>query len=154
MGNRLEVAGFGGVCHGPAPGQAGFGGRGQFHGAHRVGTALLLRTQLALVLRQLPVQGYGLGCKQGQLLRAAVPAQPKKRRKQFQHRHFTHLASQQSVYFQECLLLLPNHWDSRQNDQLIFAFILTQRTSNTWQKHWDFGNSHSSTPPSAKDFWL
>lgn len=89
MGNRLEVAGFGGVCHGPAPGQAGFGGRGQFHGAHSMGSALLLGAQLALVLGQLPVQGYGLGSKQGQVLGAAVPGQAKKRRKQFQHRHFT-----------------------------------------------------------------
>lgn len=109
MGKWLEVAVFGGVCHGPAPGQAGFGGRGQFHGAHGVGAALLLRAQLALMLRQLPVQGYGLGCKQRQILRAAVPAQPKKTRKQFQHRHFTHLPSQQSGYFQACLFLLPNH---------------------------------------------
>lgn len=73
MGNWLEVAGFGGVCQGPAPGQAGFGGRGQLHGAHGVGGALLLRAQLALVLGQLPVQGDGLGSKQGQVLRAAVP---------------------------------------------------------------------------------
>lgn len=81
MGNRLEVAGFGSMCHGPAPGQAGFGGRGQFHGAHGVGAALLLGAQLALVLGQLPVQGDGLGSKQGQLLCAAVPGQGEKRRK-------------------------------------------------------------------------
>lgn len=105
------------------------------------------------MLRQLPVQGDGLGSKQGQLLGAAVPAQGKKRREHFQHSHFTLLPSRQSICFQACWFLLLNHWYSRQNDQLIFAFILTQRTSNTWQKHWDFGNSHSSTPPSAKDFW-
>lgn len=135
MENRLEVAGFGGVCHGPALGQAGFGGRGQFHGAHGVGSALLLRAQLALVLGQLPVQGYGLGSKQGQVLCAAVPVQGKKRRKQCQSRHSTHLPSQQNICFQACLFLLPIHWYSRQNDQLIFASILTQRISNTWQKH-------------------
>lgn len=40
-----------------------------------------------------------------------------------------------SICFQACLFLLPIHWYSRQNDQLIFASILTQRISNTWQKH-------------------
>lgn len=143
MGKWLEVAGFGGVCHGPAAGQAGLGGRGQLHGAHSEGGALLLRAQLALVLGQLPVQGYGLGCKQGQLLCAAVPGRGKKSREQFQHRHFTHLPSQQSIYFQACLFLLPNHCDSKQNDQLILAFILTQRTSNAWQKH--SGNLETAT---------
>lgn len=83
------------MSHGPAPGQAGFGGRGQLHGADG-------QAQLALMLRQLPVQGDGLGSKQGQLLRAAVPAQGKKRREHFQHSHFTLLPSRQSICFQAC----------------------------------------------------
>lgn len=131
MGNWLKVTGFGGVRHRSALGEAGLGRRRKLHGTHGVGQALLLCAELVLVLRQLAVEGYGLGCKKRQVFCAAVPFKGKGESSYNTHSRLTCLPSQHNICFQVVLFLLSKHRLSRQNDQLICASLLIARASNT-----------------------